>query len=124
MNGKHQKARDQMMKAMQYFKETKDPRGIIYCRLGLGEIAFLTGDRPRAEKHLVSARKALAKHRFAVEDCHAKTLHSIINRPCHEISSVSQRKSRKSTSGDISRDSCYQRLGLNLQFHSLPLNIP
>ncbi|MCJ7484423.1 MAG: hypothetical protein MUO31_15855, partial [Thermodesulfovibrionales bacterium] len=102
----------------------KDPRGIIYCRLGLGEIAFLTGDRTRAEKYLVSARKALAKHHFAVEDCHAKTLHSIMNRQRATMLSFAQREIGESTREGIPRESCYQRLGLNLRFHSLPLNIP
>jgi len=109
---------------MQLFKETKDPRGISYCRLGLGEIAFLTGDTTRAEKHLAAARKTLAKHHFAVEECHAKTLQEIIDRQRAAMSSFVRRKNDKSSGTGIYEESCYHRLGLNLRFHSLPLNIP
>jgi len=124
MTGRHQKAIDHMIKAMQLFKKTKDPRGISYCRLGLGEIAFLTGDTTRAEKHLAAARKALGKHHFAVEDCHAKTLQEIIKRQHAAMPSFMLRENDKSTRTGISEKSCYHRLGLNLRFHSLPLNIP
>jgi len=124
MTGFYQRARNHMMKAMQFFRETKDPRGILYCLLGLGEIAFLTGDATRAKKHLASARKALATLRFGVEECHAQTLNKIINRESSVICSHTEQGIGGRRKKGLLQESCYRRLGLNLRFHSLPLNIP
>jgi tetratricopeptide (TPR) repeat protein len=124
MVGRHQQARTHMKAAMQFFRETEDPRGIIYCHLGFGEIAFLTGDVPRAEKHLQSAREALAIFRFGAEECHTETLHAIMSRLRPDIFQSAQKDSGRATGKHFLKESCYHRLGLNLQFHSLPLNIP
>jgi tetratricopeptide (TPR) repeat protein len=124
MIGKYQQARNYMMKAMQLFEETKDPRGIIYCRLSLGEILFLTGDKSGAEKNLESAEKTVETFRFGVEACHTKTLHRIIHGRHTVHYSVARQKMGGADRKDIPLKSCYHRLGLNLRFHSLPLNLP
>jgi len=105
MLGSYGKAADYFKKAMANFKKTKDPRGMIYCMLGQGEIALMTGRKKSAEKYLASALEASVIHRFAVEKCYADTLKSFFLR------------------GELDNP-CYDRLGLKLKFHALPLNIP
>jgi len=105
MVGKLKNAHDLLMKAMALFKTTKDPRGIIYCKLGLGEISLLTGKKAFAKRHLSTAQNESDKHGFAVEGCYAKTLMSLHNDK--EISNT-----------------CYHQLGLRLKFQAMPLNFP
>jgi tetratricopeptide (TPR) repeat protein len=105
MLGEYGKASDYFKKAMANFKKTRDPRGAIYCMLGQGEIALMTGRKTSAEKYLVSALKESVTHRFAVEKCYADTLKSFVLRGKTD-------------------NACYDRLGLKLRFHELPLNIP
>ena len=87
------------------FKKTKDPRGVIYCKLGQGEIAALTGRKLSAGKYLAFSVKEAASYRFAVEKCYADTLEAIV-------------------SNGKTDNTCYDHLGLKLRFHKLPLNIP
>lgn len=123
MTGRYEKARDCMKKAMRYFRATKDPRGMIYCRLGLGEIAFLKGDSSRAEKHLVSVRKSLSELRLRIEDCYANSLHRMMKSQS-SVTAARTQTAKRGKKKNVSRASCYHRLGLNLRFHSLPLNFP
>jgi hypothetical protein len=93
------------MKAMALFKTTKDPRGIIYCKLGFGEISLLTGKKAFAKRHLSTAQNESCKHGFAVEACYAKTLIYLNDDKAID-------------------NTCYRRLGLRLKFQALPLNFP
>jgi hypothetical protein len=86
------------------FRKTRDPRGLIYCRLGLGEIALLEGRRSTAEKYFKEAVANAGKYDFKVERCHAEMLFS-------------------SLSGK-NRSTCYNKLGLKLGFGMLPFNLP
>jgi len=99
-----QKARENFLRSMLLFKKTKDPRGNIYCRLGLGEISFLSGKKVSAMKYLNVSLADAINYKFAVERCHAETILSCIN--------------------EKTDDKCYNRLGLELKFQELPFNIP
>lgn len=124
MMGRYHRARDCMAKAMGYFRETNDPRGLIYCRLGLGEISSLTGDTRGAHRHLMAAQTALEKFGFRVEQCHAQTLSRIIEgKRCGTPAKKPLIGKRKNAATNVS-DDCYRRIGVNLRFRSLPLNLP
>jgi hypothetical protein len=110
MTGKLNNARNNFIKAMLLFKKTKDPRGIVYCRLGLGEIALLKGRKAAARRHFLASLYGSTKNSFAVEKCHARTLTACMN-------------FGGGFSGKID-DGCYNRLGLKLGFQVLPFNIP
>jgi len=105
MLGEYSAASGYFKKAMANFKKTKDRRGAIYCMLGQGEIALMTGRNTSAGKYLDSALKESAAHRFAIEKCYADTLESFFLRGKAD-------------------NACYDRIGLKLRFHNLPLNIP
>jgi hypothetical protein len=107
---------------MLLFKKTKDPRGIIYCRLGLGEIALLKGKRTIAKKHILKSLQGSSENSFAVEKCHATTLMSYMNKN-NPTSPPFSKGGMVGFSGKID-NGCYDRLGLKLMFQGLPLNIP
>jgi tetratricopeptide (TPR) repeat protein len=86
------------------FRKTKDPRGLIYCKLGLGEIALLEGRKKSAEKYFKEAVADSKKYGFKVERCHAEMLFSSLS---GKITSI-----------------CYNKLGLKLSFNTLPFNLP
>ncbi len=109
MIGRYKEAIDSFAKAQQLFKKTKDPRGTIYCRLGFGEIALLKGKKVIAGRYFSEAWKSAEKFSFAIEKCHAIAL----------MSHLDQEGISRGTD-----NSCYNRLGVNLRFHCLPLNIP
>ncbi|MEW6675269.1 MAG: tetratricopeptide repeat protein [Nitrospirota bacterium] len=104
MIGDYKRARDYFIRAMLLFKKTEDLRGIIYCRLGLGELNFLEGRKTHAKRQLKAALYDSTKNSFAVEKCHAKTILSYMD-------------------GKID-NGCYNKLGLKLRFQGLPFNIP
>jgi len=95
--------------ALKNFKKTKDPRGIIYCDLTLGEIEFMEGRNSLAEKRLSSAMHNAERHNFKLERCHSQMLLNHM---------------QGQGSGDNGRVSCYKRLGINLDFTGIPFNMP
>ena len=123
------KARDNFQNAMLLFKKTKDPRGIVYCRLGIGEIDFLEGKKALAGKLIDMAFHEAAEKGFAIEKCHAATILSYISENDPSVS-LCQEGMKKGTEGRQVRfsekinDKCYNRLGLRLKFRGLPFNIP
>jgi hypothetical protein len=104
MLGDYRSASSYFKVSQDLFKKTKDPRGLIYCRLGLGEIALLEGRKNKAEKYFSEAVTNAKKYGFKVERCHAEMLFS-------------------SLSGEIT-SFCYNKLGLKLSFDTLPFNLP
>lgn len=104
MTGSYGKALENFNRALCLFRQTKDPRGVIYCKLGFGEIALLKGDDAVAKKYISAAHKESLKYGFAVEACHAKVL----------LSSMTGRM----------ENTCYNKIGVRLKFRKLPLNIP
>ncbi|MEW6117280.1 MAG: tetratricopeptide repeat protein [Nitrospirota bacterium] len=107
MNGDFARARRAVGKAMRNFRKTKDPRGIIYCDMALGEMLLLEGKKRAAEKKLRTASANADRHRFRLEQCHATVLLSAL------------------TSGRGSlNERCYKKIGIHLPDISLPFNIP
>jgi tetratricopeptide (TPR) repeat protein len=104
MMNKFASAMDHFRKAQALFKATKDPRGIIYCRLGMGEIAFLRGRIKLGLRYALSSIESARSYGFKLEACHAEMLRTYII--------------------GNSRRSCYNKLGLQLQFEGAPFNIP
>jgi hypothetical protein len=122
MMGNFQKAHDNFTKANMLFKRTKDPRGIIYCSLGLGEVDFLEGRKANAMKRLMMAFHAAVKHGFTIEKCHAATLLSHINK--NNPASPPFSKGGQGGFAEKTDNKCYNSLGLKLKFQGLPFNIP
>jgi hypothetical protein len=104
MLGDYRNAMHYFKLSQDLFRQTKDPRGLIYCELGFGEITLLEGKSKRAEKYFREAVAGADKYGFKVESCHAALLFSSL--------------SGKTASG------CYNNLGLKLNFDSLPFNLP
>jgi tetratricopeptide (TPR) repeat protein len=104
MLGDYQNASGYFTLSQNLFKQTKDPRGLIYCTLGFGEIALLEGRKKLAEKYFRDSVNKAKKYGFKVERCHAERLSSCL--------------SGKTTTA------CYHRLGLKLNFQTLPFNLP
>lgn len=97
-------AKDHFRKAQALFRATKDPRGIIYCRLGMGEIAFLEGRIKLGVHYALSSLESARNYGFKLEACHAEMLRAYMI--------------------GKSERSCYNKLGLQLQFDNAPFNIP
>jgi hypothetical protein len=90
--------------ALRNFRKTKDPRGVIYCRLSEAEIAFLKGREASARKLLLATGEDARSRGFAVERCHARMLLGAVE--------------------GAGKGACYGRLGLRFSFCSIPFNIP
>jgi len=94
--------------ALRNFKRTKDPRGVIYCDMLLGEIAFMTGRKAAAGKRLRRALLSAGKYGFRLEECHAKTLLALLH----------------DAPGKAVPSSCYKRIGVAIHAISIPFNMP
>ncbi len=94
--------------ALRNFKRTKDPRGVIYCDMLLGEMDFMKGRNAAAEKRLRQALHSAEKYGFRLEQCHAKTLLALL----------------PDASGKNVPLSCYKRIGVTIHTASIPFNMP
>ena len=94
--------------ALRNFKRTKDPRGVIYCDMLLGEMDFMRGRNAAAEKRLRLALLSAGKYGFSLEQCHAKTLLALL----------------PGASGKAVPSACYKRIGVNIHTISIPFNMP
>lgn len=86
------------------FKKTKDPRGKVYCKLGLAELRYAVGRQAAATRLVDAALKEAKKGAYALETCHAETLSAAIKGK--EI------------------PQCYEAIGVKLTFTEIPFNIP
>lgn len=120
MIGDYKKARDNFRRALILFKKTKDSRGIIYCNLSLGEIAFLQDKKTEALRLLKEAFYKSLKNGYAIEKCHAGVILSYVLKDI----SASKKKQLKIKRFSEIDDRCYNRLGLKIRFQGLPFNIP
>ncbi len=114
MEGDFAGARASIGTALKNFKKTKDPRGIIYCDMTLGELEFMEGKRARAEKKLLSAFGSASDHGFKLEQCHARALLMLVNGPY----------AAGRLTGSAGLASCYKKTGVNLKVASIPFNMP
>jgi tetratricopeptide (TPR) repeat protein len=98
-------------RARKNFKKTKDPRGIIYCDLADGEVAWMEGNNRKAQKLMQSALANAERHKFKLEGCHARLL----------LLNVVQDFRKGATAKN---PPCYKKIGVDLNFDSMPFNIP
>jgi len=98
MKGSYRRAFRNLEKAESLFKITNDPRGLVYCKLGYGELRLLAGDRTGARRFFKSGLSIAEKFGFKVEAAHAKML--------------------------LERPSGYIKLGIKLDFQAPPYNLP
>ncbi len=101
-------AKLQIATALRNFKKTKDPRGIIYCDLTLGEIDLMRGRNAAAEKRLRRALANAGKHSFSLEQCHANTLLAFLAGASVNAVSLSG----------------YKKIGVAMRTRAIPFNIP
>jgi tetratricopeptide (TPR) repeat protein len=111
MKGDLAKAGELINNARRNFKKTKDPRGIIYCDLADGEIAWMEGNDRKAQRLMKSALANAERHKFRLEACHARLL--LLN---------SAQVYRKGAAAK--NPPCYKKIGIVLNFASMPFNIP
>jgi tetratricopeptide (TPR) repeat protein len=104
MLGRYDKALFYFKAAGELFRKTKDARGLVYFKLGIGEVTMLQGRRTTAKKYIISAADYAKRYGFAVEKCHAETLLAGL-------------------SGKVPK-ACYNTLGLRLHFTEAPFNLP
>ncbi|NTU42637.1 MAG: tetratricopeptide repeat protein [Nitrospirales bacterium] len=91
-------------KAMKNFLKTKDPRGIIYCNLTLGEVDFMRGKKKQGIKKVRSALESAEGYGFKLERCHCRTLLGLME--------------------GTRKPACYKGLGVSIDLTAIPLNIP
>jgi tetratricopeptide (TPR) repeat protein len=106
MKGDLLPARELLKKARRNFKKTRDPRGIIYCNLTLGEMEYMKGKSGRAEKLFRLALKEAVARGFKLETCHARMLLAVM------------------AGGPSKTLSCYGRLGVRTMPSGIPCNMP
>jgi tetratricopeptide (TPR) repeat protein len=111
MKGDLAKAGELIDNARKNFKKTKDPRGIIYCDLADGEIAWMEGNNRKAHKMIKSALSNAGRHKFRLEECHGHLIALNMKQPY----------SRGATAKN---PPCYKKIGIVLNFGSMPFNIP
>lgn len=93
--------------AQKNFKKTRDPRGIIYCEMTQGEIAFMQGKEALAVKKFKSALEGAEQRNFKLETCHARML-------------LSQTKACM----PFSKSACYKKIGVDTGLMAIPTNMP
>ncbi|MSQ48514.1 MAG: hypothetical protein EXR78_09075 [Deltaproteobacteria bacterium] len=60
-----------VLRARKLFRETRDRRGAIYCRLGVGELAFLQGKKKTARAAFAKSLEQSQRYGYHAEACHA-----------------------------------------------------
>lgn len=106
MKGDISRARLYITKALKNFKKTRDPRGIIYCNLTIGELNFMKGRKNLAEEKFISALMSAERHDFKLEKCHSNMLLMSIKGKIPNV------------------PSCYKKIGIDLDFTGIPFNMP
>jgi tetratricopeptide (TPR) repeat protein len=74
MLGRNEEAEEKFIQAEEFFKETGDPRGKVYCVLGRGELSYIRGDRARALRAFRRGEKIAADYGFLIEKKYAHRL--------------------------------------------------
>jgi tetratricopeptide (TPR) repeat protein len=74
MMGRMKKAIASFNRSLEFFRQTKDPRGMVYCILGIGEIDYLGGQERQAKSAFLKAAKLADKYGFKLEKGYAEKL--------------------------------------------------
>jgi tetratricopeptide (TPR) repeat protein len=71
MLGDHNWSAEAFTRAQALFRDTRDHRGAIYCRLGVGELALLQGKEIRAKRAFTRSLEQAKGYGYHAEACHA-----------------------------------------------------
>jgi tetratricopeptide (TPR) repeat protein len=74
LKGDHETAKKHIAEARKNFRRTRDPRGLIYCDLADGEMAWIEGRDKSAIRLVWKALASATAYRFRLEQCHARLL--------------------------------------------------
>ncbi len=108
MKGDFPQAATFISAALRNFKKTRDPRGVIYCDMLIGEMDFMRGRNAAAGKRLGLALSSAGKYGFQLEQCHAKTLLAFL----------------PGAKGKAVPSASYKRIGVDIHTFSIPFNMP
>ncbi|HSB52176.1 MAG TPA: hypothetical protein VLD40_05920, partial [Dissulfurispiraceae bacterium] len=113
MEGNYGDARTTLRAALKNFRRTRDPRGIIYCELTLGEIDALESRQGAAEKRFRISLDSAVRHRFRLEACHARALLALLRRGPGKAGRL-----------PAPLVTCYASVGGSLDGLSIPVQMP
>jgi tetratricopeptide (TPR) repeat protein len=71
MLGDYERSAEAFARAQALFRDTRDHRGLIYCRLGVGELALLQGREKTAHLAFVRSLEQAERFGYHAEACHA-----------------------------------------------------
>jgi len=71
MRGDYRRSANEFARAQLLFRETRDHRGTIYCRLGVGELAWLQGNKKSARREFSRSLEDARRFGYYAEACHA-----------------------------------------------------
>ena len=71
MRGEYQRSATEFARAQALFRDTRDHRGLIYCRLGVGELAFLQHREKTAHRDFAWSLERAHRYGYDAEACHA-----------------------------------------------------
>jgi len=71
MLGDYKRSADAFARAQVLFRDTRDHRGSIYCRLGVGELALLQGKEKSGRLAFVHSLEQAKRYGYHAEACHA-----------------------------------------------------
>jgi hypothetical protein len=71
MLGGYEQSSEAFTRAQALFRDTRDYRGSIYCRLGVGELALLQGKEKMAGRAFTRSLQQAKRYGYHAEACHA-----------------------------------------------------
>src|SRR5262245_50727674 len=71
MLGDYKRSAGALTRAQALFRDTRDHRGFIYCRLGVGELALLQGREKIARRAFTRSLEQAKRYGYHAEACHA-----------------------------------------------------
>jgi tetratricopeptide (TPR) repeat protein len=71
MRSDYQRSSQEFARAKKLFRETRDHRGTIYCRLGIGELALLQDKKKTARLAFAKSLEQAERYGYHAEACHA-----------------------------------------------------
>jgi hypothetical protein len=108
MLGDSQRSTAAFARAQALFRDTRDHRGLIYCRLGMGELALLQGQEKIACRAFQWSLAQAKRYGYLAEACHALACLALVD-SAPDWSAVKK---------------AYQACGLHFTPPPPPLNLP
>jgi tetratricopeptide (TPR) repeat protein len=108
MLGDYRRSAEAFARARHLFRSTRDHRGLIYCRLGRGELALLQGKEKTARLAFTRSLEQAERFGYRAEACHALAGLALVD-PSPNWAKVKK---------------AYRRCGLHFTPPPPPLNLP